>query len=56
MTLDNVYQIATTTQRETAAKLAKAIAVVDKDSHSDMEDDEDEVAAFQNWKKHEVCK
>jgi len=48
MTLDNMYQIATTTQREARAKLAKTIAAVDEDNHSDTRDDEDEVVAFQN--------
>jgi hypothetical protein len=50
MTLDDMYQIATTTQREAGAKLAKAVATVDEDSHSDTEDNDYEVAVFQNWR------
>ena len=46
MTLDDMYQIATTTQREAGAKLAKSVTAVDEDSHSDTEDDDDEVAAL----------
>jgi hypothetical protein len=50
MTLDDMYQIATTTQREAGAKLAKSVTAVDEDSHSDTEDDDDEVSALQNQK------
>jgi hypothetical protein len=50
MALDNMYQITTTTQREAGAKLTKSVTAVDKDSHSDTEDNDDEVATFQNWK------
>jgi hypothetical protein len=49
ITLDDMYQVATTTQREGSSKLAKTIAVVDDDeSNPDTEDDEEEAAAFQN--------
>jgi hypothetical protein len=44
MTLDDMYQIATDTQREAGPKIKQAIAAVQP------EDDEDEVAAFQRRK------
>jgi hypothetical protein len=48
MTLDDMYQTATTTKREARAKLAKTVATLEEDSHSNIEDDDDEVEAFQN--------
>jgi hypothetical protein len=45
MTLDNIYQIATDTQREAGPKIKQAVAAV----HPENED-EDEVAAFQRRK------
>jgi hypothetical protein len=47
ITLDDMYQVATTTQREAGSKLLKTVAAVDKESNSDTGEDEDEVAAFQ---------
>ncbi len=41
MALDDMYQNTTTTQREARAKLTKYVASVDKDSHSDTEDNDD---------------
>jgi hypothetical protein len=41
MTLDNMYQIATDTQREAGPKIKQAVAAIQP------EDDDDEVAAFQ---------
>jgi hypothetical protein len=46
MTLDEMYEIVTTTQREAGAKMTKPAVTVDEDSQSDTEDDEDEVSAF----------
>jgi hypothetical protein len=48
ITLDDMYQVATTTQREAGSKLSQTFAAVGEDSNSYTEDDEDEVAAFQN--------
>jgi hypothetical protein len=50
MALDDMYQITTTTQREAGAKLTKSVTAVDKDSHSDTADNDNEVATFQNPK------
>jgi hypothetical protein len=50
MTLDDMYQIATTTQREEGAKMIRPITTVDKNSQSDTENDNNKVAAFQNRK------
>jgi len=50
MTLDDMYQIATPTQREARAKLAKSITAVDEDTYSDTDDEDDKVVAFQNRK------
>jgi hypothetical protein len=50
MTLDDMYQIATTTQRETGAKITKTIAVVNDKTYGDHEDEDEEIAAFQKWK------
>jgi hypothetical protein len=44
MTLDDMYQIATDTQREAGRKIKQAVAAVQ------TEDDDDEVAAFQRRK------
>jgi hypothetical protein len=43
-----MYQVATDTQREAGSKTTRTVVAVDEDSHSDAEDDEDEIAAFQN--------
>ncbi len=51
ITLDDMYQVATDTQRESGAKTSKPVAAIQDDSQSEVEDDEeveDEVAAFQN--------
>jgi len=48
ITLDNMYQVATDTQRESGAKASQPMAAVNEDSHSEAKDDEDEVATFQN--------
>ncbi len=44
MTLDNMYQIATDTQRKAGPKIKQAVATIQP------EDDDDEVAAFQRRK------
>ena len=52
MTLDDMYQVATDTQRESGLKTTKPVSAIQDDSQTDDEDDEedaeDEVAAFQN--------
>ena len=51
MTLDDMYQVATDTQRESGLKASKPVSAIQDDSQSEDEDDEDaedEVAAFQN--------
>ncbi len=52
MTLDDMYQVATDTQRESGLKASKPVAAIQDDNQSeddeDEEDAEDEVAAFQN--------
>jgi hypothetical protein len=52
MTLDDMYQVATDTQRESGLKASKPVSAIQDDSQSeddeDEEDAEDEVAAFQN--------
>jgi hypothetical protein len=47
ITLDDIYQVATNTQREASSKITKTDAA--KESY-DTENEEDEVAAFQNQK------
>jgi len=49
--LDDMYQVATDTQRESGLKASKPVSAIQDDSQSEDEDDEeieDEVAAFQN--------
>jgi hypothetical protein len=52
MMLDDMYQVATDTQRESGLKALKPVAAIQNDNQSeddeDEEDAEDEVAAFQN--------
>ncbi len=48
ITLDDMYQVATDTQRESGSKATRPVADVNEDSHSEAKDEEDEVAAFQN--------
>ncbi len=51
ITLDDMYQVATDTQRESGLKTSKPVSAIQDDSQSEDEDDEeveDEVAAFQN--------
>jgi hypothetical protein len=51
ITLDDMYQVATDTQRESGSKESKPVAAIQDDSQSEAEDDEeveDKVAAFQN--------
>jgi len=48
ITLDNMYQVATDTQGESGSKASWPMAAINKDSHSEAEDEGDEVAAFQN--------
>ncbi len=52
MTLDDMYQVATDTQRESGLKASKPVSAIQDDSQSeddeDEEDAEDEVVAFQN--------
>ncbi len=48
ITLDDMYQVATDTQRESGSKANRPVADVNEDSHSEAKDEEDEVAAFQN--------
>jgi hypothetical protein len=50
ITLDDMYQVATDTQRESGLKASKPVSAIQDDSQSEDEDDEeaeDEVAAFQ---------
>jgi hypothetical protein len=51
ITLDEMYQVATDTQRESGPKTSRLVSAIQDDSQSEAEDDEeaeDEVAAFQN--------
>jgi hypothetical protein len=49
MTLDDMYQIAITTQREAGSKIGKAIMAVEEDAESNCDDkNKDDIAAFQN--------
>jgi hypothetical protein len=52
MTLDDMYQVATDTQRESGLKASKPVSAIQDDSQSEVDEDEenaeDEVAAFQN--------
>jgi len=51
ITLDDMYQVATDTQRESGLKASKSISAIQDDSQSEDKDDEDaedEVAAFQS--------
>ncbi len=48
ITLDDMYQVATDTQRESGAKTSKPISAIQDDSQCEVEEFEDEVAAFQN--------
>jgi hypothetical protein len=51
ITLDDMYQVATDTQRESGAKSSKPVSAIQDDTQSEVEDNEeveDEVAAFQN--------
>jgi hypothetical protein len=40
--------MATDTQRESGSKTSRPVAVIDEESPSEAEDEEDKVAAFQN--------
>jgi hypothetical protein len=56
ITLDDMYQVATYTQRESGSKASKPITAIQDDSQSEAEDDEeveDEVAAFQNRRNNQ---
>jgi hypothetical protein len=49
--LDDMYQVATDTQRESGAKTSKTVSAIQDNSQSEVEDDEkveDEVTAFQS--------
>ena len=46
--LDDMYQVATKTQRVTGSKTTQPVPAVNEDSHPEPKDDEDEIAAFQN--------
>ncbi len=48
ITLDDMYQVATDTQRESGLKASKPVSAIQDDCQSEEEDGEDEVAAFQN--------
>jgi hypothetical protein len=52
MTLDDMYQVATDTQRESGLKTSKPVAAIQNDDQSEDDEDEedakDEVGAFQN--------
>jgi gas vesicle protein len=48
ITLYNMYQVATDTQRKAGSKTMRNVAAVNEDSNSDAKDIEDEIAAFQN--------
>jgi hypothetical protein len=51
ITLDDMYQVATDTQRESGSKTLKPVSAIQDKSQSEVEDDEeveDEVTAFQN--------
>jgi hypothetical protein len=55
LTLDEMYQVATDTQRESGLKTAKTVSAVQDDSQSEYDDEnetEEEVAAFQNRKNN----
>jgi len=47
ITLDNMYQVATDTQRESGAKAIRPVAAINEDSHLEAEEDKDKIAAFQ---------
>jgi len=53
ITLDDMYQVATDTQRESGSKTPRPMAAVNEDSHSEAEDEEDVVAAFQNRRNNQ---
>jgi hypothetical protein len=46
ITLEDMNQVATDTQREAGSKTTRTVAVIDEDNNSDGEDDDDKVAAF----------
>ncbi len=48
LTLDDIYQIVTTAQREAGTKIWKTVTAVEEDSESD--EDNYDVATFQNRK------
>jgi hypothetical protein len=48
ITLDDMYQIATDTHRESGAKTSRPVTAVNKDSNSEAKVEEDEITAFQN--------
>jgi hypothetical protein len=48
ITLDDMYQVATDTQRESGSKATQPVAAVNENSHSEAKDEADEVVAFQN--------
>ncbi len=41
ITLDNMYQVATNTQRESGSKATKPVSAIQDDSQSEVEDDEE---------------
>jgi len=41
ITLDDMYQVATDTKRESRAKTSKPVAAIQDDSQSEVEDDEE---------------
>ncbi len=57
MTLDDMYQVAADTQRESGLKASKPVSAIQVDSQSeddeDKEDTKDEVAAFQNKRNNQ---
>jgi len=54
ITLDNMYQVATDTQRESGAKAIRPVAAINEDSHLEAEEDEDKIAAFQKEYKYDL--
>jgi hypothetical protein len=53
ITLDDMYQVATDTQRESGSKTSKPVSAIQDNSQSEVKDDEeveDEVAAFKTGK------
>ncbi len=46
--LDDMYQVATDTQRESGSKTSQPVAVVNEESQSVAKDEEDKVTTFQN--------